>query len=80
MGDFWQATAEMYSGVLAKPRMTEKLLLKPPFRFLHDVIVGLYKATGYPSGIFSEDEMVSANVASKDAKIAFLTKAIESVG
>ena len=72
MGDFWKPTAEMYSAVLAKPKMTEKLLSKPPFRFLHDVIVGVYKATGYPAGVFSEDEMSSANVTSKDAKIGFL--------
>ena len=71
MGDFWQPTAEMYSAVLAKPKMTEKLLCKPPFRFLHDVIIGVYKATGYPP-IFEDEECDSKNVTSKEAKIGFL--------
>jgi TRAF3-interacting protein 1 len=72
MGEIWKQTAEMYSSVLAKPKMTEKLLMKPPFRFLHDVIVGVLNATGYPAGVFSEDDMNSANVASKESKIEFL--------
>ncbi|KAG5881750.1 hypothetical protein JTB14_029078 [Gonioctena quinquepunctata] len=62
-----------------KPPLTEKLLKKPPFRFLHDVIHAVIKETGYLKGLFSEEELVSDNVKDKEAKIAFLDKFIEAV-
>lgn len=62
-----------------KPQLTEKLLKKPPFKFLHDVITTVIKETGFLKGLYNEVEMQSDNVKEKDMKIAYLTKLIEAV-
>lgn len=62
-----------------KPALSDKLLKKPPFRFLHDVINAVIKETGFMKGLFSDEELNSENVKEKEAKLAFLAKLIEAV-
>lgn len=64
---------------IKKPVLTEKLLKKPPFRFLHDIIKAVIKETGFLKGLFNEHELNSDNVKDKDAKINFLNKLIDAV-
>ncbi|RXM27968.1 TRAF3-interacting protein 1 [Acipenser ruthenus] len=72
-------TQETLGKVIKKPPLTEKLLSKPPFRFLHDIFTEVIRTTGFMKGLYSELEMKSENVKDKEAKIAFLQKAIDVV-
>lgn len=59
-----------------KPQLTEKLLQKPPFRFLHDIIKAVISETGFLDGLFTVDELIYENIKDKDSKLAFLNKLI----
>jgi TRAF3-interacting protein 1 len=56
--------------------MTEKLLCKPPFRYLHDVYTATLKQTNFGAGLFQGEELNSKSFEDKDSKLAFLVKLI----
>ncbi len=60
--------------------MQERLLKKPPFRFLHDVFMAVRKETGFGEGLYDEEELDSKNVKDKDSKLKFLTKMLTFLG
>ncbi|XP_037066018.1 TRAF3-interacting protein 1 isoform X1 [Peromyscus leucopus] len=72
-------TQEALGKVIRRPPLTEKLLNKPPFRYLHDIITEVIRITGFMKGLYTDTEMKSDNVKDKDAKISFLQKAIDVV-
>ncbi|XP_060978605.1 TRAF3-interacting protein 1 isoform X6 [Dama dama] len=72
-------TQEALGKVIRRPPLTEKLLNKPPFRYLHDIITEVIRMTGFMKGLYTDIEMKSDNVKDKDAKISFLQKAIDVV-
>ncbi|XP_064308257.1 TRAF3-interacting protein 1 isoform X1 [Phalacrocorax carbo] len=72
-------TQESLGQVIRKPPLTDRLLSKPPFRYLHDVITEVIRVTGFMKGLYTDFELKSENVKDKDAKISFLQKAIDAV-
>uniref|UniRef100_A0A7M4ECP3 TRAF3-interacting protein 1 n=2 Tax=Crocodylus porosus TaxID=8502 RepID=A0A7M4ECP3_CROPO len=72
-------TQESLGRVIRKPPLTDRLLGKPPFRYLHDVIGEVIRVTGFMKGLYTDFEMKSDNVKDKDARIGFLQKAIDVV-
>ncbi|GAB1862952.1 TRAF3-interacting protein 1 [Camponotus japonicus] len=72
-------TQDLLGKYFKKPPLTEKLLRKPPFRFLHDIITAIIKETDFLKGLFTDEELNSDNIKDKEAKLAFLTKLINVV-
>lgn len=46
----WKATADMYESLIDKPKMIEKYLAKPPFKYIFDMISEICKKTGFGQG------------------------------
>ena len=59
--------------------MSEKLLTKPPFRYLHDIFTATMAATGYGTGLFDEAELDAKSIVEKDQKINWLVKLISLI-
>ncbi|KAK3543277.1 hypothetical protein QTP70_014060 [Hemibagrus guttatus] len=78
-GSVAKKTQETLGKVIKKPPLTEKLLSKPPFRYLHDIVSEVIRTTGFMKGLYGEAEMKSDNVKDKESKIVFLQKAIDVV-
>ena len=55
-------TQDTLGKVIKKPPLTDKLLSKPPFRFLHDILTEVIKNTGVLKGLYKTDELNSDNV------------------
>ena len=68
------------SEIIQKPKMIDKLLQKPPFRFLHDTIAAVTTATGFGDGLYSGDELDSASISDRQAKVNYLEKIFNLVG
>ncbi|XP_071826455.1 TRAF3-interacting protein 1-like isoform X2 [Apostichopus japonicus] len=77
--DYVKETQNTLGKIIKKPPMTTKLLNKPPFRFLHDIIKEVIKETGFMVGLYPDADLDSNNVKDKESKIAFLQKAIDLV-
>ncbi|XP_033347972.1 TRAF3-interacting protein 1 [Bombus vosnesenskii] len=72
-------TQDLLGKYFKKPPLTEKLLRKPPFRFLHDIVSAVINETGFLDGLYTEEELNSENIKNKEAKLAYLTKLIDVV-
>ena len=57
--------------------MTQKLLCKPPFRYLHDIFTATQQATGFGTGLLTAEEEDGKSITEKQAKINFLVKLVQ---
>jgi TRAF3-interacting protein 1 len=73
-------TQDTLQPLISKPKLAEKLLLKPPFRFLHDIFTALISSTGFARGLYTDYELDSANIKEKHQKLQFLDKMIFCTG
>ena len=73
---YWEETKTMYESLFSKPKMNEKLLTKPPFRYLHDIFTATMAATKFGTGLFEGPELDAKSITDKEAKINFLVKLI----
>jgi hypothetical protein len=50
------------------------------YRFIHDIVIAILEATGFPKSYFASDELDSSFFVDKPSKIAFLEKLIDLIG
>ena len=73
-------TRASVSAIIEKPRCTDKLLSRPPFRFLFDVIIAVDAASDLGlDRVLTTDEFASSNVKDKASKLTFLDKVTRHV-
>lgn len=72
-------TKTTLGAIITKPPLTDKLLQRPPFKYLHDIITEVMKTTGYFKGLFTADELDHSKITNKEQKVAFLQKVIDVV-
>ena len=77
--EYWVVTQQCFEQLFSKPKMTQKLLTKPPFRYLHDIFTATMEATNFGQGLYNEGELDAKAITDKDGKMNFLSKLITLV-
>jgi len=73
-------TIAVVSNIVNKPKMKEKLMKRPPFRFVKDIIYNVSKETKYMENKFATDDIQSGKAFnSKASKQIFLQQAMDAV-
>lgn len=57
-----EETQRVLGALIKKPKLIDKVLSKPPFRFIHDVVKNVISETGYLDGVYSEEELDAENI------------------
>lgn len=72
-----ECTMRMVESMIQQPQLTPKLLSKPPFRFLHDIVTSFIRTHKFPEGYFDEHELNAGNLTEIAPKLEFLEKLLD---
>lgn len=72
----WKATADLYEALIERPKMTEKLLAKPPFKYIFDIITETTKKTGFGNGIYL---LIKDSMKGMSSRLTFTARRIEKL-
>ena len=73
-------TRSLFEPIISKPPLTDQLLQRPPFKFIHDVVNETVRSTGVLKDLFTADDLDYGKAgADKASKIAFLEKVIDGL-
>ncbi|CUG86047.1 Hypothetical protein, putative, partial [Bodo saltans] len=74
--DYWSSTIAAFQPLIDAPALTEKLLQRPPFRFIHDIVAAIDARFAAYNHLFTAEEQDAAALDNKEKKIAYLDKLI----
>eukprot|EP01035_Chromulina_nebulosa_P019423 gene19423-25301_t len=78
--DGLESTTQLLLGeLIQRPKLSDKLLGKPPFKFLFDIVIEVIRVTGFGTGLYTNEEL-EATITEKPQKLQFLDKIIQLVG
>lgn len=78
--DFWTPTIQAFEPLqIGTPVLTEKLLQRPPFRFIHDIVSSVDRRFQAYAHLFTPEELDSTLLDTKEKKIQYLDKLIAFV-
>jgi TRAF3-interacting protein 1 len=66
-------TQKTLGTLISKPKLSEKLLGKPPIKFLHDIVMEIIHTTGFAASIFTPDECDPTNLTVRDEHYVILS-------
>ncbi|CAL8141175.1 unnamed protein product [Orchesella dallaii] len=72
-------TQKLLSEHITKPALADKYLIKPPFRFLHEIVTSVIETTGFMKDIFPQSHLKYEKISNVDDKRAFLKTAIDAI-
>lgn len=78
--DFWTPTVQVYSQLqLPSPELNEKLLRRPPLRFIHDIVAAINTRFAAYDHVVSKEHVDYAGLDTKEKKIDYLEAIIKYV-
>ena len=72
-------TQSTLGNLIKRPIMTTKLLWRPPFRFIFDIVAEVARETGFMMNVLSDPEMDLVTNPDKQKKLRFLAKVISEI-
>lgn len=79
--DFWSATVQAFAPLqLPSPELVPKLLKRPPFRYIHDLVTAINARFAAYTHIFPPELLDPARMDTKEKKIEYLTLLVDYVG
>ena len=78
MTEHWKKTQALFSSLITDPPLLEKYLIKPAPRYIFAIVINTMKKTGFPKGLFTEEEETENHFkADRENKVKFLKKVID---
>lgn len=79
MERFWEKTIKTYENIITYPKLTEKYLKRPPFKYLLQIFISLNKKTGFADGLYQDEELKNEFYSTPEKKLNFLKKIMRLV-
>lgn len=79
MTDYWSETIKSFEGLISYPRLEEKYLKRPPFKYLFSIFVECMKVSSLGEDQFSEEELDKEKYDSSEKKLDFIKKMFKIV-